>query len=73
MVGRKRALAITGEVLPVGKPDLDNLVKAVLDGIRVIVISDDAAIVDVRAAKRYGIEPKTICTIGPLCRTAPGP
>ena len=62
---RKRAAAITGELAPTGKPDLDNLLKSVLDGIRTIVIGDDAAIVDVRATKRYGIAPLTVCSIGP--------
>ena len=62
---RKRAAAITGEIAPTGKPDLDNLLKSVLDGIRTIVICDDAVIVDVRATKRYGVAPLTVCTIGP--------
>jgi Holliday junction resolvase RusA-like endonuclease len=62
---RKRAAAITGEIVPTGKPDLDNLLKSVLDGIRTIVIGDDAVIVDVRATKRYGAAPLTVCTIGP--------
>jgi Holliday junction resolvase RusA-like endonuclease len=62
---RKRAAAITGEIAPAGKPDLDNLLKSVLDGIRTIVIGDDAVIVDVRATKRYGVGPLTVCTIGP--------
>ena len=50
----KRAAAITGEIAPTGKPDLDNLLKSVLDGIRTIVIGDDAAIVDVRARNATG-------------------
>jgi Holliday junction resolvase RusA-like endonuclease len=62
---RKRAAAITGEIAPTGKPDVDNLLKGFLDGIRTIVIGDDAVIVDVRATKRYGVAPLTICTIGP--------
>ena len=62
---RKRAAAITGQISPTGKPDLDNLLKSVLDGIRTIVIGDDAVIVDVRARKRYGVAPLTVCTIGP--------
>src|SRR5262249_33955944 len=62
---RKRAAAITGEIAPTGKPDLDNLLKSVLDGIRTVVIGDDAVIVDVRATKRYGVAPLTVCTIGP--------
>ena len=62
---RKRAAAIAGEIVPTGKPDLDNLLKSVLDGIRTIVIGDDAVIVDVRATKRYWVAPLTVCTVGP--------
>ena len=62
---RKRAAAITGEIVPTGKPDLDNLLRSFLDGIRTIVIDDDAVIVGVRATKRYGVAPLTVCTIGP--------
>ena len=46
---RKRAAAITGDVLPTGKPDIDNLVKAALDGVRGIVIGDDATLVGLQA------------------------
>jgi Holliday junction resolvase RusA-like endonuclease len=59
----RRAAAITGEIAPTGRPDIDNLLKSVLDGIRTIVIGDDAAIVEVRATKRYGVAPLTVCTI----------
>jgi Holliday junction resolvase RusA-like endonuclease len=62
---RKRAAAITGEIAPTGKPDLGNLLKSVLDGIRTIVIGDDAVIVEMRATKRYGVAALTVCTIRP--------
>lgn len=53
---RKQAAALAGEVYPTGRPDLDNIIKAV-DGANGIVWLDDAQIVDVHAKKRYGAVP----------------
>ena len=36
------------------RPDLDKLVRAVLDGLTNVIIPDDAQVVDIIAAKRYG-------------------
>ena len=63
---RKRAAAITGEIAPTGKPDIDNLAKLGFGRHPQIVTHDDAAIVGVRAVKRYGIAPMMICTIAPV-------
>ena len=41
------------KVLKDSKPDLDNLVKGVLDALNGICYDDDSQIVDLRAAKRY--------------------
>ena len=37
----------------VKKPDLDKLIRAVLDGIAGILIEDDSQVVDIRATKQY--------------------
>jgi Holliday junction resolvase RusA-like endonuclease len=62
---KKRARAITGDVLPIGRPDLDNYVKSGLDSINEIVVRDDSQVVEVRARKRYGLAPKLVLTIFP--------
>lgn len=54
---RKQALVALGEVAPIGKPDLDNLVKACTDGMNGIVYLDDSMIVQITATKCYGLEP----------------
>ena len=41
----KRNAALEGEILPTGKPDLDNLAKAAMDACNEIVWRDDAQIV----------------------------
>lgn len=55
---KKRALALAGDVLPTGKPDLDNLEKAILDGMNKIVFRDDAVVCDVIKRKRYAETPR---------------
>ena len=54
---KKQAKALAGEIVPQGKPDLDNLIKAVLDAMNDIVWEDDSAIVEVAANKVYGDTP----------------
>jgi Holliday junction resolvase RusA-like endonuclease len=53
----------------IGKPhtkktgDIDNLIKGCTDPMNGIVFDDDSLIYSIRAAKIYGIEPKTIIDI----------
>lgn len=48
------------------KPDLDNLVKFVLDAIRNLVIADDATVSALIAVKLYAIAPFTEITVEEL-------
>jgi Holliday junction resolvase RusA-like endonuclease len=50
--------AIDEEVFPKVKPDLDNVVKAVLDALNGVVYRDDAQVVNLVATKRYATEPR---------------
>jgi Holliday junction resolvase RusA-like endonuclease len=50
---KRKADALAGTVFPVGRPDLDNLIKS-LDGCNRIVWHDDSQIVSIVASKRYG-------------------
>ena len=45
------------------KPDLDNMVKAAIDGVKGIIIKDDTVVVKLSAEKRFGLEPKTVITV----------
>ena len=47
----------------VRKPDLDNLCKAAIDGIKGIILKDDTVVVGLSAEKRFGPEPMTVITI----------
>lgn len=50
---KKRAAMLAGEIAPTKLPDLDNVVKAVLDGCNKVAFRDDALVVSLIARKRY--------------------
>lgn len=52
-----RAQMIDGLMKHTKKPDVDNLIKSVLDALNGIAWEDDAQIVKVSATKEYSIEP----------------
>ena len=54
---KKRRAMIAGEIAPTKLPDLDNVVKAVLDGCNKVAFRDDALIVSLIARKRYAATP----------------
>lgn len=60
---KKRMLALTGELQPTGRPDVDNLAKSFLDASNGVIFEDDAQVVELVATKRYGLEPKLKVTI----------
>ena len=47
----------------VRKPDLDNLCKAAIDGIKGYILKDDTVVTRLTAEKRFGPEPMTMITI----------
>lgn len=46
--------AMAGLNVPTSRPDLDNVLKAILDGMNGIAYGDDAQVVSLSASKRYG-------------------
>lgn len=50
---KKKALAMRG--MPItGRPDLDNLVKAILDALNEVAYEDDAQVSDLSVSRRWG-------------------
>ena len=45
------------------KPDLDNIIKAALDGINGIVFPDDCAVCQITAAKAYSVKPYLLISV----------
>jgi Holliday junction resolvase RusA-like endonuclease len=54
---KKQRMALAGDVLPTSKPDADNVVKAVFDGLNGVLWRDDVLVVDLRVRKRYAATP----------------
>jgi len=54
---RKQAQALDGTLHPATRPDLDNIEKAISDGLNGVVWKDDAQVVEVRKCKRYAETP----------------
>lgn len=63
---RDKVAALAGTIRPVGKPDLDNYLKALADGMNGVVYVDDCQIVSTRLTKRYGQEPGVSVTVRPI-------
>ena len=61
--GDRQQQALFGAVMPATKPDLDNILKAALDVCNGAVYGDDAQVVEVFAAKRYGAEPELVVVV----------
>jgi Holliday junction resolvase RusA-like endonuclease len=54
---RKQTEALAGRVYPTTKPDKDNIIKAVYDGMNGVVWRDDVQAVEGTQIKRYGSVP----------------
>lgn len=56
---KQKEQALSGMLRPSTKPDIDNYVKAVFDGINGIIWKDDARVVDLKSSKYYSDRPRT--------------
>lgn len=60
---KQKEQALSGELLPAKKPDVDNVCKAVLDSIQNLCYPDDRQIVSLTARKIYSESPGIDITI----------
>lgn len=67
---KKRAAMLSGEIMPTKLPDIDNVVKAVLDGCNKVAFRDDALIVSLIASKSYSATPGVDVVIEPMRRAS---
>ena len=63
---RKQADALAGAVFPTTKPDADNVVKAIFDGLNGVLWRDDVLVVDLAVRKRYGATPRVEVAVEPV-------
>ena len=59
----KQAEALAGKLLPAVKPDMDNVIKAIYDGMNGVVWRDDVQAVDLAVTKRYGAIPGVLVAV----------
>lgn len=60
---RDKIAALDGTIFPASKPDIDNYLKAIADGMNGVVYKDDCQIVSARLTKRYGDDPGVAITV----------
>jgi Holliday junction resolvase RusA-like endonuclease len=60
---RKQTQAIDGAIRPTTKPDLDNVAKAIFDGLNGIAWKDDVQVVRAVVTKRYSTTPRVDVSI----------
>ncbi len=53
----RRKMMVDGELVPTRKPDLDNVVKIVMDGLNGQAYRDDKQVVNIIAGKKWSDEP----------------
>lgn len=63
---KKRAAALSGQMVPTKKPDKDNVIKAICDSLNGIVWVDDVQVTDLVSRKRFGEHPHVQAVITPL-------
>lgn len=54
----KKSAMLDGELLPSKKPDIDNIVKAVLDALNKVAYRDDTQVVELQVRKQYSERPR---------------
>lgn len=65
---KKSALMMNDEIRPTVKPDVDNLLKTVLDALLKIAYADDNQVVELLGRKHYSEEPRTEIRIKEISR-----
>lgn len=63
---KKRQLMISHQLRPMKRPDVDNVVKAILDALNEIAYHDDAQVVDCIVSKFFDDAPRVVITIGEI-------
>lgn len=63
---KKQREALAGTVFPTSKPDVDNVLKGIMDALNEIVFKDDKQAVDVTVIKRYADTARAVVKVEAL-------
>lgn len=61
---KKREAMLEGKAFPLIRPDVDNCLKSIMDGLNGLAYRDDKQVVLTRTEKKYGEKAMTIIDIG---------
>ena len=59
---KRKQMMADGKILPTKKPDIDNVVKSIFDGLNKVAFKDDTQIVELHCSKRYSYTPRVEVT-----------
>ena len=59
----KKIMAQDREILPLKKPDIDNILKIIMDGLNGVAYHDDKQVVEATIRKRFDSEPRVEVTL----------
>lgn len=62
----KKQKAIDGLIKPIVKPDIDNYVKSIKDGMEGVAFKNDSQVVQIHARKRYAEEDSAVVRLNVL-------
>jgi len=57
---KRRLKAFGGRILPTNRPEIDNIVKSILDALEGLAYRRDSQVVELKARKYYSSESKTV-------------
>lgn len=60
---KKRLAALSGEIHPTSKPDLDNVAKGILDAMNEVVFKDDKQVVELSLSKHYALNSQAVVEV----------
>jgi Holliday junction resolvase RusA-like endonuclease len=67
---KRQTLARIEVIAATNPPDVDNVLKAIKDGMNGIVYEDDSQVIEVAASKKYGTEPRVEVRVQELDKQA---
>ena len=63
---KKQRMALAGEIRPGTKPDADNVIKAIFDGLNAVLWRDDALVCELHMRKLYSATPRVVVEVCPV-------